>query len=85
MAAEAGGVSATKMLRAAETGDIAAIQDAIDGGIDIMSKDAAKNTVVLPTPIFPCLGCRERWAMEQPKSGLAGQRVLYQTICCVLH
>ena len=40
------------MLRAAETGDVAALKTAFDDGVDVMAKDAAKNTAVHTNPAF---------------------------------
>ena len=43
------------MLRAAETGDVAALKTAFDDGVDVMAKDAAKNTAVHTNPAFSVL------------------------------
>ena len=41
-----GNATVNAMLRAAETGDLAAVKASIANGVDIMAKDGAKNTAI---------------------------------------
>ena len=53
------------MLRAAETGDLASVEAAIAAGVDVLSKDGAKNTAVRRRVL-----CMRRW--PAPRSTLVG-------------
>ena len=49
-------MSVNTMLRAAETGDLASVEAAIAAGVDVLSKDGAKNTAVRRRVL-----CMRRW------------------------
>ena len=61
------------MLRAAETGDVAALKTAFDDGVDVMAKDAAKNTAVHTNPAFSQSLPRNR-SVWPPVTSPAAQR-----------
>ena len=50
----AAAVPVNAMLRAAETGDVAAVKSSIEGGVDVLSKDGASNTAVCASCLDVC-------------------------------